>query len=490
MNRLRRLFAACATALVVFCAIPADLRAQALSVSMTDARNRPIEPESLFHTLFADFFSEPDGTTYVQTGDIPAMWLRDSSAQTLPYVRFATYAPILAVRIDRVVQRDARNILIDSYANAFQANYHVWERKWEVDSLAWPVLLAWLDWRNSGERAIFTPQLHSAFRRIVATYACEQKHAQCSHYRDERAATQSTYNPDTGMIWDAFRPSDDAVTYRFNIPQEAIAVAAMQDIAVMAELMLHDYALSAAAKRIAADVTTGILRYGRVYVPANGGWMYAYETDGDGHYLFADDANVPNLTSLPALEWCSSSDPDYLNTRAFALSSKNPWFFRGRYAEGLGSPHTPRGYVWPLGIIARALTSTSSSEVAESVTTLAETDSADGLIHESFSPDGYWRFTRSEFGWANAFYAELIFRSVAGFDSPSLTPYGPILFGEVRSQTPVLARPVIQLSSAGAILNALSHLLARANGRDGIPRNQSAADAFPTLRRPLQSAVR
>ena len=447
------------------CGAPAP--AQNLDVRLTGGRSRPIAAESLFHTLFSDFFSEPDGTTYVQTGDIPAMWLRDSSAQSLPYVRFASFDPILAVRIDRVVQRDARNILTDPYANAFQADYHIWERKWEVDSLAWPVLLAWLDWRHSGDRAIFTPQLHDAFRAIVATYSCEQHHERCSHYRyPYRVATQFAYNGNTGMIWDGFRPSDDAVRYRFNIPQEAIAVAAMQDLAVMAEQMYRDYALSGQAKRIAAAVTAGILRYGRVYVPTYGGWIYAYETDGQGHELFADDANVPNLTSLPALGWCSSDDPTYLNTRAFALSSKNPWYFRGRYAQGLGSPHTPPGYVWPLGIIARALTATSTDEVRESISTLAETDSSTGLIHESFLSDGYWRYTRSEFGWANAFYAELLFRSVAGFASPPLVPFGTILPQQVRSETPVLATQLEQLRNAGTILRALSDLLARADGRD------------------------
>jgi meiotically up-regulated gene 157 (Mug157) protein len=461
-------FRATVAAIVLFCFLfPMRAGAQNLDVRLTGERSRPIAAESLFHTLFTDFFSEPDGTTYVQTGDIPAMWLRDSSAQTLPYVRFASFDPILAVRIDRVVQRDARNILADPYANAFQANYHVWERKWEVDSLAWPVLLAWLDWRSSGDRAIFTPELHAAFRSIVATYACEQHHERCSHYRYVYpVTTRLPYNGNTGMIWDGFRPSDDAVRYRFNIPQEAIAVAALQDLAVMAEIMYRDYGLSAQAKRLAAAVTVGILRYGRVYVPQYGGWMYAYETDGEGNDLFADDANVPNLTSLPALGWSSSDDPTYLNTRAFALSSKNPWYFRGRYAQGLGSPHTPPGFVWPLGLVARALTATSAKEVRESISTLAETDSADGLIHESFYPDGYWKYTRSEFGWANAFYAELLFRSVAGFDSPALTPYGTILPQQVLAETPVLTGLLEQLQNSGALLRALSDLLASADGRD------------------------
>jgi hypothetical protein len=212
------------------------------------------------------------------------------------------------------------------------------------------------------------------------------------------------------------------------------------------------------------------MRYGRVWNAAYGGWVYVYETDGLGHELYADDANVPNLTALPYIGWCSGDDAAYLNTRAYALSTRNPWFFRGAYAQGLGSPHTPQGFVWPLGIIARALTATSAVETAESITTLAETDSRDGLIHESFWPDGYWLFTRAYFGWANALYAELLFRSLAGFPSTPFTASGrPVLFDETLSSTPVLTSPLVQLEDSGILYRALADLLERANGRTIIP---------------------
>jgi hypothetical protein len=457
-----------ALAVVLLRAI-APANAQDVSLPMTGQRIRPIEASSLFHTLFTDFFSERDGTTYVQTGDIPAMWLRDSSAQTLPYVRFGRYYPILSLRIDEVIQRNARNAIADPYANAFQANYHVWERKWEVDSLAWPVLLAWTYWRESRDRHLFTSDLHEALRTIVATYRCEQHHDRCDRYNyPYRVATHDAYNDATGMIWDAFRPSDDAVTYRFNIPQEAIAVVALLEIGRLARSGWHDARLSHDADTLAHEVQVGIERYGRVYNPALGGWIYVYETDGLGHDKLMDDANVPNLTSLPALGWCSNEDPAYLNTRAFALSKRNPYYFKGRYAEGLGSPHTPAGFVWPLGIIARALTATSSAEVDESITTLAETDSKDGLIHESFYPDGYWRFTRAEFGWANAFYAELIFRSIAGFPAIAFPPGGTVLPFEKRSATPRLAGPRLQLHNAQLLIKTLGDLLERAKDRNSL----------------------
>jgi hypothetical protein len=198
--------------------------------------------------------------------------------------------------------------------------------------------------------------------------------------------------------------------------------------------------------------------------------VYLYETDGLGHDLYMDDANIPNLTALPYIGWSSSDDPAYLNTRNMVLSKRNPWFFSGVYASGLGSPHTPQGFVWPLGIIARALTASSAAETAESITTLAETDSNDGLIHESFWPDGYWLFTRANFGWANALYAELLFRSIAGFPSTPFTASGvPLLSWETFSSTPVLTPELVQLQDTALLYNALGELLERANGHSTIP---------------------
>jgi meiotically up-regulated gene 157 (Mug157) protein len=159
------------------------------------------------------------------------------------------------------------------------------------------------------------------------------------------------------------------------------------------------------------------------------------------------------------MDWSSDYDPIYLNTRAWTLSKKNPWYFSGRYAEGLGSPHTPHGFVWPLGIIARALTSTRSAEIQASITTLAETDSESGMIHESFYPDGYWRFTRQEFGWANALYADLLFRTAAGFPKSPFVRDGVMLPFETRTQLPTLVPPIVQLDNAADITGTLGRLL-------------------------------
>lgn len=459
---MRRLAALTLVAIVAYWCVPPRLAAQTLFVPLTGKRVRDIQTAQLFHTLFTDFFLEDDNTTYVQTGDIPAMWLRDSAAQTIPYVRYQREYPVLHARFEGVIKRNARNILTDVYANAFQADYHVWERKWEIDSLAWPVVLAWVYWRVTRDRTMFTPDLHVALRQIVFTYTCEEHHRQCNRYRyPYRVPTIDRYNDDTGMIWSAFRPSDDPVEYRFNVPQNAFAVVALRDIERLAVAGYGDGELAASARALGDRVQRGVLFYGRFYNPARRAWMYAYETDGYGNYNLMDDANIPNLTTLPYLDWCSAYDPAYLATRAFALSMDNPYFFSGRYAEGLGSPHTPYGYVWPLGIIGRALTSTSSAEVAEAITTLAETNGDAGLFHESFYPDGYWRYTRSDFGWANALGAELYFRSLAGDQATQFAAGGPVLPFEGRARTPALVPELTQLHNAAELSATLGNLLHR-----------------------------
>ncbi|MBV9719172.1 MAG: glycoside hydrolase family 125 protein [Candidatus Eremiobacteraeota bacterium] len=443
----------------------APANGETLVVPLTGKRARDIETESLFHTLFHDFSLQDDATTYVQSGDIPAMWLRDSSAQTIPYIRFQRIYPVLRARFAGVIERNARNIISDPYANALQSDYAVWERKWEVDSLAWPVILASVYWRSTADATVFTPDLHRALATIVATYECEQHHRTCGRYRyPQLVYTNDAYNAGTGMIWGAFRPSDDPVEYRFNIPQNAIAVVAMRDVAQLALDGYGDGALSARAKAVGARVQDGIASYGRFYDSTRRAWMYAYETDGLGRFNLMDDANIPNLTTLPYIDWCSPFDATYLATRTFALSMDNPFYFSGRYAQGLGSPHTPYGYVWPLGVIGRALTATSSIEVATAVTTLAETDGESGLIHESFYPDGYWRYTRPEFGWANALGAELFFRSLAGEPATQFAWDGPILPFQRRTRTPMLVPYFTQIENAAEIVDTLGRLLHASGG--------------------------
>lgn len=431
-----------------------------IPASSINSQTVAIPTSMLFHTEGTDFFAEPDGTIYVQTGDIPAMWLRDSSAQGKPYVRFAAAFPKLKPLVRAVIERNAKNVLIDPYANAFTAGYKIWEEKWEADSLAYPLTLAYTYWRRTGDRAMFTQRLHWAFERTVRTYQCEQHHARCSHYTTRFLSNggRGAQCAETGMIWTAFRPSDDPVRYCYNIPQEMFAVVALRELKEMATPVYGDVKLAAQASQLADEINAGIERHGTVLYPGLGE-VYAYEVDGYGRFVLMDDANLPNLLSATYYGYSAANDPIYLNTRRFVLSPANPYFYNGKYATGLGSSHTRTGWVWPLGLIARGLTAQTPFEAARVVADIANSDMTDGLIHESFDPDDPSRFTRAEFGWGNALYAELIFRSAAGFDpDPLPSPEQPALGAEVASTPVIVGPPEVWLNAEGIYNEARSIL--------------------------------
>ncbi len=421
---------------------------RAAELSTGGMRGIPItvSPEFLFHTLAADFFPEADGTIYVQTGDIPAMWLRDAAAQTLPYVRLARARPMLRVWIRAVIEREMRNIDVDPYANAFRADYTVWERKWEVDSLSYPVVLTWSYFNALGDRRIFTPSLHRALARIVATYDCERRHSRCSRYRaPHNTRADAAPSPAIGLIWSAFRASDDATHYPYNVPEQMFAVTALRDLASLALDGYADRALATRADGMAEGVAAAIRRSGMVH-DFRCGVVYAYEVDGRGRRDLIDDANLPSLLGIPLGGFASAYDPVYRRTRACVLSPRNRYYVEGRVASGIGSPHTPSGYVWPLSLVARALTSLSREEIVQQLQALAASAGRGGRIHESFDPNDPSRFTRAEFGWGNAMYAELLFRAAADF------PAQPVIAREPMSLL-MLPESIAVVDPATALVN-------------------------------------
>jgi meiotically up-regulated gene 157 (Mug157) protein len=159
-------------------------------------------------------------------------------------------------------------------------------------------------------------------------------------------------------------------------------------------------------------VQAGIEQYGKVDLPEIG-QLYAYEVDGYGHTNLMDDANIPSLLSIPYFQYLPVDDPVYQNTRRFVLSERNPFYYEGKYATGVGSPHTPRGYVWPLSLIVQALTSRDPAEIARVMGYIGASDVGDHRLHESFNADWPEQFTRDDFAWPNALYGELVLRERA-----------------------------------------------------------------------------
>ncbi len=383
--------------------------------------------DTLSNTYTTTLQLQPDGSVFVITGDIPAMWLRDSAAQVRPYLHLANSDGLFADIIAGVVKRQMAYVLLDPYANAFNAsaNGHchnkdntdmsawIWERKYELDSLCAPLKLAHDLWETTGQSYHLDHGFLAAAKLIVTTIAREQQHA-TSLYSFERLegpasdtlTHQGRGNPvaHTGMSWSGFRPSDDACTYNYLIPSNMFAVVALE---CLAQLPLGDAQLKFDATALAKQIRVGVETYGRVDHPRFGE-IYAYETDGLGNHNLMDDANVPSLLAIPYLGYCNASDATYQATRAFVLSDDNPYYYKGKAAAGIGSPHTPQNYIWPISLCMQGLTSGDRQEQLALLETLMNTDAGTGLMHEGFHKDDPTKFTRPWFAWANSLFAEFV----------------------------------------------------------------------------------
>ncbi|HEY3838272.1 MAG TPA: glycoside hydrolase family 125 protein, partial [Bryobacteraceae bacterium] len=276
------------------------------------------------------FEGKPD--TVVITGDIPAMWLRDSSAQVWPYLPLARQDVALRDLLEGVIRRQTRCILIDPYANAFMANLNdpplswsredkttmkpgVGERKYELDSLCYPIRLGHGFWKNTGSTAPFDPRWADAMRLAVSTMRAQQRKHGPGPYQFQRRAETSTetlagegfgnpVNP-VGLIASAFRPSDDACIFPFLIPSNLFAVRSLRQLSEMSASILHDTQLANEADALAREVEAALQQHGIARIADETIW--AYEVDGVGSQVLMDDANIPSLLGLPYLE--SSPDP-------------------------------------------------------------------------------------------------------------------------------------------------------------------------------------
>ncbi len=375
------------------------------------------------------FEGKPD--TVVLTGDIAAMWLRDSSAQVWPYLPLASKDRSLRQLLEGVIRRQARCLLIDPYANCFMADLSappldgsrkdetvmkqgVGERKYELDSLCYPIRLAHGYWKNTGDTSPFDAAWKLAMQTALKTMRVEQRKDGPGPYRFRRAALNPTDslvngigNPlrPVGLIASAFRPADDACILPFLVPANLFAVTSLRQLATMSHAVLGDAKMANEATDLANEVEAALRKH--AIVPTAAGTIWAYEIDGYGNSILMDDANAPGLLSLPYLD----SSPDealYARTRSFVWSERNPWFFRGSAGEGIGGPHVGRGSIWPMSQIIYALTSDSDAEVRNMIQMLKSCAASTGFIHESYNRNDSAVFTRAWFAWANTLFGELI----------------------------------------------------------------------------------
>jgi meiotically up-regulated gene 157 (Mug157) protein len=374
---------------------------------------------------------KPD--TFVYTGDIHAMWLRDSGAQVWPYLQFANKDKKIKEMLAGVINRQFKCIGIDPYANAFNMDPtgsewdkddtdmkpELHERKWEIDSLCYPLRLAYQYWKMTGDTSVFGEEWIRAISNILTTFKQQQRKENRGPYKflrvTDRALDTVTNggwgNPvkPVGLIASTFRPSDDATTFLFLVPSNFFAVSSLRKAAEILEKVNNRNDLAEECKGLADEVETALHKYA-VYNHPKYGKIYAFEVDGFGNQLLMDDANAPSLLAMPYLGCIDKNDPIYQNTRRFVWSEDNPYFFKGKQAEGIGGPHIGYDMIWPMSIMMRAFTSTNDSEIKWCIETLMNTNAGTGFMHESFNKDDPSNFTRPWFAWANTLFGELILK--------------------------------------------------------------------------------
>lgn len=391
-------------------------------------------PNTLDTTVFHKTVNGvPD--TYIITGDIDAMWLRDSSAQVWPYLQFAGKEKALQNLIAGLINRQTYCILKDPYANAFydddsregywksdltdmQPGIH--ERKWEIDSLCYPIRLAYHYWKQTGDVSPFNNQWKSAIETTLKVFKEQQRKEGNGPYKFQRNTQHPTdslsmhgygypVNP-VGLICSSFRPSDDATVFSFLIPSNFFAVTSLRQAAEMVSKILSDNRLANQLIELADEVSLALKEHAIIQTK-NHGEIYAYEVDGFGSFLLMDDANVPSLLAMPYLGLVSSNDPVYINTRKYVLSKNNPFYFKGSAAEGIGGPHVGIDMIWPMAIIMKGMTSNNSVEIKDCIEVLRKTHAGTGFMHESFHKDDPSKFSRSWFAWANTLFGEFLWKT-------------------------------------------------------------------------------
>lgn len=388
-------------------------------------------PNTLDTTVrYEEIDGKPD--TFVITGDINAMWLRDSTAQVWPYLSLINKDQPLKKLIAGVINRQTQCILIDPYANAF--NYsnegspwqsdltemkpELHERKWEIDSLCYAIRLSHGYWKETGDISCFDNGWTKAMKLVLQTFREQQRKDNLGPYKFQRTSGVSTDtlplsgygNPTkpTGMIHSGFRPSDDACIYSYLVPSNQFAVVSLKQLAEIFNEVFSDEQLSKQFLLLSDEINEAVNKYA-ISEHLDYGKIFAYEVDGFGNKLFMDDTNVPSLFSLPYLGYCDNNDEIYLNTRKYLLSKDHPYYFNGKFAEGIGGPHVGLDMVWPMSIIIRAFTTEDDEEIKYCIKMLKETHAGSGFIHETFHKDDPKNFTRSWFSWANTLFGELIF---------------------------------------------------------------------------------
>lgn len=383
-----------------------------------------------YNTLKKAMMEDNKGRVFVLTGDIPAMWLRDSTAQIRPYIFLAKKSKNIMRKLLGVIDLQISYILHDAYANAFNQNASkkghkstditkmtpfIWERKYELDSLCYPMQLAYLLYKNTGETQQFDIDFYSAVLRIIEVWKIEQRHenSEYTFIRNTDRKWDTLVNEGrgvkcayTGMTWSGFRPSDDHCEYNYLIPSNMFAVVVLGYMAEIVRDIYNDKDLENRIWKLRTEINEGIQKYA-IVDSASGKKVYAYEVDGLGNYKIMDDANIPSLLSIPYLGYEYDTEI-YQNTMEVIFSKENPYYYKGKEIYGIGSSHTWENYIWHLSMAMEGLVC-KDKKVKESILNqMVCTDGDTGFMHESFDVNNPKKYTREWFSWPNMLFCELV----------------------------------------------------------------------------------
>ncbi|MDR4969177.1 MAG: glycoside hydrolase family 125 protein, partial [Acholeplasmataceae bacterium] len=283
----------------------------------------------------------------------------------------------------------------------------------------------YLYYQTTNDQSIFDDQFSKVALKIYEVFKIEQNHEELSDYRFIRTNQEILQDPSrvkyetlprnglgtpvhpTGLIWSGFRPSDDACQYGYLIPSNMFAVVILKYLAEIFECIYIDKINANKFLSLSKEIAVAIEKHGIVNHPLYGN-IYAYEVDGLGNYLLMDDANVPSLLSAPYLGYLKTANPVYQNTRKFILSTSNPFYYQGKVAQGVGSPHTPRHHIWHISLAIQGLTSISNIEKLQILAFFKSTDADTNLMHEGFHVDNPFEYSRPWFSCANSMFAEFL----------------------------------------------------------------------------------
>jgi len=400
------------------------------SVTLYSKKATKLFRHALVDTITNTVSVQSEGKIFVATGDIPAMWLRDSTFQVLPYLQLVKEIPEIKELLHGVIKQQLSFIQHDPYANAFnkyangahfsedQSNVPisdlVWERKFEIDSLCAPLYLSYFLYKKTDYKEHLTADFWQTVDQILEVFITEQHHEGSSYYfkrtncppsdtlQNEGRGSPIQY---TGMVWSGFRPSDDACVYGYFVPGNLFIISVLKQLLT---IIPEDYTvMQNKMSTLLAEIQRGVQEFGLMTVEDE--TVFAYEVDGFGNQLFMDDANVPSLLSLPFLQFCSGNDPLYLATRKQILSQNNPFYYSGEYLTGIGSPHTPKEHVWPIALAMEGLTTQDLPEIKTKIDLIGATDADTNQCHEGVFVDDPHQYTREWFSWSNMTFCQLIF---------------------------------------------------------------------------------